>query len=123
MASAAGPRSRSASTRVPSCAPCTAWICNVRDSESGLYCRAIMLCTADVFGSMVTMPPFTKRGELGKPVMAFLLEMEGGHDRAGDIARWRRALWSHVQSTLDTDIARHRNLFGKRVIYLQVQHA
>src|SRR5262249_45465926 len=69
IVSTAGPRSRSASTRVPSCAPCTAWIWSVRLSESGLYCSAITPFTTDVSTSRVTMPPLTRRGGLGKPDM------------------------------------------------------
>src|SRR5262249_19337722 len=69
IVSTAGPRSRSASTRVPSCAPCTAWIWSVRLSESGLYCSAITPFTTDVSTSRVTMPPLTRRREVGKTDM------------------------------------------------------
>src|ERR1700674_2849110 len=41
--------------------------------ESGLYCRAITLRTAEVSGSIVTIPPLTSRGELGKPLIAAVL--------------------------------------------------
>ena len=73
MVSTAGPRSRSASTRTPSWPPGIAWICSVRVSESGLYCSAMTLFTADVSGSMVTMPPLTRRGEIGDKVLTLFV--------------------------------------------------
>ena len=73
MVSTAGPRSRSASTRTPSCPPGIAWICSVRDSESGLYCSAMTLFTTEVSGSIVTMPPLTRRGrDAGRQLPLFL---------------------------------------------------
>jgi hypothetical protein len=45
------------------------WICKVRERESELYCRAMTVLTVDVVGSMVTRPPFTRRGEMGDDVL------------------------------------------------------
>ncbi len=41
----------------------------VRLSVSGLYCSAMMRTTAEVVGSISTMPPLSRRGEPGKVVM------------------------------------------------------
>ena len=46
---------------------------SVRDNESGLYCSAITLWITLVSGSSVTMPPLTRRGEIGDPLIEGLL--------------------------------------------------
>src|SRR5262249_25424046 len=67
MVSLGGPLSRRASSRSP-VSP-TACTCSVRDSVSGLYCSAITRSTAPDDGSISTMPPWMRRGELGEVVI------------------------------------------------------
>lgn len=68
MVSTGGPLSRSASERSP-LSPPTPFTCKLREMVSGFYCKAMIRCTAEVVGSISTMPPLRSLGELGKVVM------------------------------------------------------
>src|SRR5262249_53618726 len=59
--------------RLPFCchgvAPSATCGCRLRVRRSGLYCSEIIRCTAASSGSTRTIPPFRRRGKLGKLLM------------------------------------------------------